>query len=58
MTYEFKCVNLKCPNRNITLELNLPMHDAGKPQFCTKCSEILQKIFSSPAVKTGDGYKS
>lgn len=58
MTYEYKCVNIQCKKRNEVITVNKPMSEAGESEYCEECKEALQKIFGSPAVKTGDGYKS
>ena len=47
-----------CPNRNEIVTINKPMQDASKEEFCTECKNTLQRVFSSPGVRTGDGYKS
>ena len=57
MTYQYKCTNICCKERNIEKDITMPMSEAGETQYCEKCNESLQKIFGSPAVKTGDGYK-
>ena len=57
MTYEYKCTNIQCKERNIEITKTMPMSEAGETQYCSECNESLQKIFGSPAVRTGDGYK-
>ena len=56
--YEYKCTNVECKKRNEVIEITKPMANATKPEFCEECGTPLQKVFSSPGVKTGDGYKS
>jgi len=34
------------------------MSQASETEYCKECKEPLQKVFSSPAVRTSDGYKS
>lgn len=58
MIYQFRCTNIQCTERNIEVDISMPMSEAGVTRYCEKCGESLQKIFGSPAVKTGDGYKS
>jgi hypothetical protein len=58
MKYEFKCTNIQCKKRNEVLVIEKPMVEAGTSEYWQECKEPLQKIFGSPAVRTGDGYKS
>jgi len=58
MTYEYKCTNIQCTKRNEILRIDKPMNEAGESEYCEECKESLQKIYGSPAVRTGDGYKS
>ena len=59
MIYDFKCVNLKCKERNKIKEKEVPMKDAGCTQYCEVCKEPLQKIYSVQGHGTfSDGYKS
>ena len=57
MKYDYKCTNIQCKKRNEVIEIDKPMSEAGKSEYCEECGESMQKIFGSPAVKTGDGYK-
>jgi predicted nucleic acid-binding Zn ribbon protein len=56
--YEYKCTNIECNKRNEIIEITKPMSEATKTEYCEECKQELQKVFSSPGVKTGDGYKS
>jgi predicted nucleic acid-binding Zn ribbon protein len=56
--YAYKCVNINCKLRNYEIIINKPMSEAGSSEYCQECGEPLQKIFGSPGVKTGDGYKA
>jgi predicted nucleic acid-binding Zn ribbon protein len=58
MKYEYKCVNIQCKKRNEIIVIDKPMSEASKSEYCEECKEPLQKVFGSPGVKTGDGYKS
>ena len=58
MTYEFKCTNISCKERNEIVLIEKYMRDAGKPEYCKACKEAMQMVFSSPGIKTSDGYKS
>ena len=58
MKYDYKCTNISCLKRNETITIDKPMAEAGKSEYCQECKEPLLRIFGSPAVKTGDGYKS
>jgi len=58
MTYEYRCTNIQCEKRNEVVVVYKPMAEAGTAEICESCKEPLQKIFGSPAVRTGDGYKS
>jgi len=55
--YEYRCVNIKCNQRNKEIDIQKPMSEAGTSEYCKECGEPLQKIFGSPGVKTGDGFK-
>jgi predicted nucleic acid-binding Zn ribbon protein len=57
MVYDYKCVNIQCPNRNEHITIKKPMDKAGDTENCKVCGESLKRIFGSPSVKTGDGYK-
>jgi len=58
MTYEYKCTNIQCKKRNEVVVVYKPMDEACQPEMCEGCKESMQRVFGSPAVKTGDGYKS
>ena len=59
MVYEFKCVNIQCSERNHIIEINKPISEAGKSEYCKECGDALQKVFGSPGIKpAGDKYKS
>ena len=58
MTYEYKCTNIQCSSRNEIKLICKPMAEAGSTEYCEECKEPMQKVFGSPAVKTGDGFKS
>ena len=58
MRYAYKCNEISCKLRNVEVIINKPMDKASEPEYCKECKRELQKIFSSPGVKTGDGYKS
>jgi len=57
MKYDYKCNTIDCKNRNVIITIIKPMSEAGKEEFCEECKNPLQKVYNSPAVKTGDGYK-
>jgi len=57
MTYAYKCTNIDCKMRNKEVSISKPMSEAGEPENCKECNEELQKIFGSPSIRTGDGYK-
>jgi len=56
--YEYKCVNINCKKRNEIKIINKPMSKASETEYCEECNKPLRKIFGSPSVKTGDGFKS
>jgi len=57
MIYQYKCTNPECSMKDEEVDRSMPISEAGTPQYCEECNEQLQKIFSSPGVRTGDGYK-
>jgi len=58
MKYEYKCVNIQCIKRNEIIEINKPMSEAGKSEYCEECGESLQKIFGSPGLRTSGSDKN
>ncbi len=57
MIYNYQCVNIKCKKRNEVQEISKPMSEASSLEICSECQENLKRIFGSPSVKTGDGFK-
>ncbi len=57
MTYHFRCTNISCELRNEEIEIEMPMSESGKTQYCEKCKEPMRRVFGSPSIKTGDGVK-
>ena len=59
MKYTYRCVNIQCTKRNEEIDIEKPMSEAGRTEYCKECKEPLQKIFGSPGIKpAGDKYKA
>ena len=53
MTYTYKC-----PKCSTTQEIQKPMSESSKPEYCEKCKTLLIRSYGNVAVVTGDGFKS
>ena len=58
MIYDYQCVNIQCKKRNEIVQIKKPMEFAAASEYCKVCGETLKRMFGSPSIKTGDGYKS
>ena len=59
MKYLYKCVNGNCKENNKVVEIEKPMTESSKEENCEICETELNRIYTSPGIKTaGDGYKS
>jgi len=59
MKYIYQCNNEKCENFEKEVEINKPIADSSKEEFCEKCKEEMSRVFKPFGLKTaGDGYKS
>ena len=58
MKYDYKCNTIDCKRRNVIVTIDKPISKASEPEYCEECKKEMQRVFSSPGVKTGDGYKS
>ncbi len=56
MTYDYKCNTDYCIAKDKTVEKECKSKDVNV-QRCDECGKILQRIWSVPSVKTGDGFK-
>jgi predicted nucleic acid-binding Zn ribbon protein len=56
--YLYECKNENCKCYEIPVEITKPMSESSKEEVCEYCREIMQRVFTSPGVKTSDGYKS
>ena len=58
MKYLYKCTNQDCKENEIPKEINKPISEASKEEYCTECEHQMQKIYSISGHKTfSDGYK-
>ena len=59
MTYAYSCENEKCKAYQYNINIDKPISDASKEEFCPDCKEKLVRSYSSFGLRTfGDGYKS
>ena len=58
MTYTYECRMIDCKCRNEAVDVDKPMAESDREEKCECCGEVMQRIFTSPAVKTLDGFKS
>lgn len=56
MKYNYRCINLQCTERNEEITITKPLKDSDKIEYCEKCKEPLQRIFTT-SIKTSDGFK-
>lgn len=57
MRYAYKCVNEKCELKEVEVIVNRPMSDSAKKVYCTKCNEVLTRIYGGASISTSDGFK-
>jgi predicted nucleic acid-binding Zn ribbon protein len=58
MTYLYKCENENCKNVDVIIEINKSITESSKEETCEWCAEKLKRVYTSPGVKTSDGFKS
>jgi len=58
MTYLYKCENVECEMHDEVVEVDKPMAESSRTEYCEKCSGELTRVYTSPAVKpAGDTMK-
>ncbi len=56
--YKYECINEKCKNFKKEVEIDKPMSESSREEFCEECKEKLNRIFTLAGHQTfGDGYK-
>ena len=57
MRYDFKCTDINCKNKDIVVEVVCTSKNLDKNKECKLCGKEMNRIWTVPSVKTGDGYK-
>jgi len=58
MKYLYQCDNEKCKIFEKVVEIDKPISESSREEFCEECKEPLNRIFTASGIKTSDGYKS
>jgi predicted nucleic acid-binding Zn ribbon protein len=58
MTYLYQCTDEKCQGSKEVTEVCKPMSESSRKEFCPLCGGEMKRVYTSPGVKTSDGYKS
>ena len=58
MTYLYKCTNENCKNVDTIIEISKPIKDSDRHEACQWCAQDMNRVYTSPGVKTSDGFKS
>ena len=53
MIYKYKC--FKC---NKEYEVEKPMKDATRPEYCPKCNDLMKKMYEPFSVELHAGYNA
>ena len=56
MTYEYKCTNENCILYDVVVEIQKPLKDSSKKEYCKECRNELKRIYKF-GCKTSDGVK-
>lgn len=59
MVYSYECTNPDCKECAIAKDVDKPMSEYKREEFCEECEKEMQRVFSIGGHQTfGDGYKS
>ena len=59
MKYLYECKNENCSCYKMAVTIDKPMSESSREEVCECCKEVIQRVFTSPGIKTfNDGYKS
>jgi len=57
MIYVYTCDNKDCDNFEIEIEINKPISEFSRSEFCDVCKKEMIRVFKPVGVKTSDGFK-
>jgi predicted nucleic acid-binding Zn ribbon protein len=49
--------NYKCPHCNYEVNIDKPMAESGREEYCEICEGVLERVYVSPVIFTADGMK-
>jgi len=58
MTYLYECKQDECDEVNKTVEIDKTMDESGTPEICKECCHEMQRVYTTFAMKSADGFKS
>lgn len=58
MIYLYECKHEECEEFNNAKEIHKPMIESGRPEICESCNQEMRRVYTSFAMRNGDGYKS
>ena len=58
MIYLYECKQGECDKCNVTVEIDKPMAECSKPEMCEECANELQRVYTTFAMRNGDGFSA
>ncbi len=58
MLYPYECVNDNCDNFQVEVDVDKPMAESDRKEYCEKCANEMNRVYKSFGARTSDGYKA